>query len=186
MRVVDRNNLESFRDFLQTDKVLMIPILSDRKRHWINNRVSFVYYFGLGTFEEWIVGFTHNDCYFFTESFLSDFKCSGQYVYRKKYLVDCGANHEAELAFWFETNTRLGDDVDFPTTILDYHRRFSHKENVNDFIPIMKWLEYCQDIKDRFVLKCTNFIIDEPFIKYEQLLDDLVTIEKNGLFTKQI
>ena len=34
--------------------------------------------------------------------------------------------------------------------------------------------------------KCTNFIIDEPFIKYEQLLDDLVTIEKNGLFTKQI
>jgi hypothetical protein len=48
----------------------------------------------------------------------------------------------------------------------------------------MKWLEYCRDIKDSFMFSFNGFEISEPFRRYDQLLDDLAEIEKNGLFTE--
>ena len=162
-------------------KKLIIPILSDGKKHWTENRISFIYFYNLETFEESILGINHSDVSTCEIQTLSDFVGNDNYILNSKYLIDCEANYEANLVVWFETNKKL--EVEENKTIRSYQSQFQTKENINDCIPIMKWLEYCRDIKDEFMVYYKDFKIDEPFIKYNQFLKDLAEIEKNGLFT---
>lgn len=183
MNFLSSRNLAKFIEGSH-QKQLIIPILSDHKKHWAINQVSFVYFYNLETFQEWIVGINHNDCESFTICVLSDFFDKGNIIYHKKYLVDCGANHDANLAFWMQTNGRLDEDLKVPPTVKYYWNLYKDLENINDVIPIMKWLDYVRDIKDVFILNCRDFRVDEPFLKYDEFLTNLALIEKNGIGTE--
>lgn len=170
---------------LEDTKILLIPILQDSKKHYTQTQISFIYIFGLETYQEQVLNLTHNDCLRREISILNDFLGKDVYCYRKKYLSDCGANLkvlEAELVYWFETNKRL--EVDVPFQIRQYWSM--DIDNVNDCVPIMKWIEYCREIKDRFLVKFKKFELSEPFLKYNELLTNLEKIERNGLFIKSI
>ena len=167
---------------------LLIPILSDHNKHWSENRISFIYGFVFETNEEFIISVFHNDFKNVEILRLSDFIGTGNYIHIKKNLIDSRyssvsqeGNFEANLVSYFRTGKKI--EVEPPRTIYHYWNQFSEISNVNDCIPIMKWLEYCRDIKDSFMFNFNGFDISEPFRRYDQLLDDLAEIEKNGLFT---
>lgn len=165
-------------------KKLIIPILSDHKKHWSENRISFIYSYNLETFDEVVLGFNHNDVSHCEILRLSDFLTEDDYCYKAKYLSHCGANvYEAELVVWFNSNKPI--KIDEGNVIRGYWNQFRDIENVNDSIPIMKWLEYCRDVKDEFLFHFKDFEVTEGFIKYNQFLRDLAEIEKNGLFVNE-
>jgi len=166
-------------------KKLIIPIQSDHRKHWSENRISFIYFYNLTSFEECILGLHHNDVTGCEIQRLSDYLSNDDYCYKAKYLSPYNVNlselKEAELVVWFNSNKKL--DIDEGNIIRSYWNQFSDFENINDSIPIMKWLEFCRDIKDEFMVHYKNFEVTEPFIRYNQFLKDLAEIEKNGLFT---
>lgn len=158
---------------------LIIPIQSDHKKHWVENRISFIYKFNLETFTYSIINFCHNDypvCP--TINYLSE----DDVVYRKKLIVDCRAKYDVEMVHWYFTNERFDVPVSF--VIRSYWNDFKDDENVNDFIPIMKWVEYCNLIKEKFLLKMNLYNFNDSGLQnYIDLYDNLTKIEKNGLQT---
>lgn len=161
---------------------LIIPVLSDANKHWVLNQVSFAYFYDLNLFEEAIVSINHTDALNLHISVLRDFRGENNYIYQKKVLGDCGLNFEAQIAFWLETNQRL--EHEYNQVIRSYHHSYPNLENCNDIIPIMKWLEWCRDLKDKFVLKVKDYNITNTLIEYDKLLENLTIIEKNGIFTR--
>lgn len=166
----------------QNREKLVILVLSDPKKHWVLNQVSFAYFYDLNLFEEAIVTINHTDATNVHISVLTNFLGENNYLYPKKYLDVSGANFDAQTAFWLETNQRL--DQDYNSTIRNYHHFYPNLENVNDIIPIMKWLEWCRDVKDKFVLKVKGRTKTETLIEYDRLLQNLTIIEKNGIFSR--
>lgn len=168
---------------------LIIPVLSDHRKHWSENRISFIYFYNLETFEETVLGFNHNDVTGCEIQRLSDFLTDDDYYYKAKYLSPYTSKlhekdivlFEAELMVWFNSNKPI--KIDEGNVIRGYWNQFNDIENINDSIPIMKWLEYCRDIKDEFLIHFKDFQVTEGFLKYNQFLKDLSEIEKNGLFT---
>jgi len=159
---------------------LIIPIQSDHKKHWVENRISFIYKLNLETFTYSIINFHHNDGLICPTN---DYLNEGDVVYRKKTIVDCRAKYDVEMVYWYFTNERF--EVQVPFTIRSYWNDFSWDENVNDFIPIMKWIEYCNEIKEKFLLKMNLYNFDDLGLeKYHQMLQNLAIIEKNGLLVK--
>lgn len=164
-------------------KKLIIPVLSDHWKHWSENRISFIYFYHLETFEETVLGINHNDVTGCEILRLSDFLTEGDYCYKAKYLSPYNANlSEAELMVWFNSNKPM--KIDEGNVIRGYWNQFNEIENINDCIPIMKWLEWLRDVKDEFLIHFKDFQVTEGFLRYNQFLKDLSEIEKNGLFTK--
>ena len=161
---------------------LIVPVLSDHKKHWAVNRISFLYFYDLNLFTEAIVSINHSDSQNVPQSLLSGLLGSDNYIHHKKYLSDSAQDYDAQIAFWIETNQPL--KVDYGSSIRTYHNSLSKIENLNDSIPIMKWLEWCREVKDKFVLSVKRFTPDQTLKDYDQLLMNLAIIEKNGLFVK--
>ena len=166
----------------QDKEKLVILVLSDPKKHWVLNQVSFAYFYDLNLFEEAIISINHIDASNLHISVLRDFLGENNYIYQKKILGDCGLNFEAQIAFWLETNQRL--EQEYNQVIRSYHHSYPNLENCNDIIPIMKWLEWCRDLKDEFVLKVKDYEITNTLLEYDKLLENLSIIEKNGLCSK--
>lgn len=166
----------------QDKEKLVILVLSDPKKHWILNQVSFAYFYDLNLFEEAIISINHTDALNLHISVLRDFLGENNYIYQKKILGGCGLNFEAQIRFWLETNQRL--EQEYNQVIRSYYHSYPNLENCNDIIPIMKWLEWCRDLKDKFVLKVKDYKITNTLIEYDKLLENLTIIEKNGIFTR--
>lgn len=171
--------------------LFIIPILSDSKQHYLTNRISFIYLFNLETYQEYILNYHHNDsCQYLGTLELKDLDRI-VYCYKKKFLgpqqqdmkgiqaKDSIKIYEAELVFWFQTNQRL--KVEFNSTINQFHSWYQDRQNINDIIPIMKWIEYCREVKDRWIIQFNQFKIDDAFLEYDRMIDGLTEIERNGI-----
>lgn len=171
--------LETEQELIKWSNNLIIPVLSNPFKHWAINRISFVYFYDLNLYTESIVSINHNDSETIPISILSDFIGQDNYLYHKKYLTDSTQNYEAEMAFWLQTNERL--DHEIPLVIRSYWNQLKEYENINDCVPIMKWLEWCREVKDKFVLKVKNYEPNQTLKDYDLFLTNLSKIEKNGI-----
>jgi len=178
-------NIETVRGLFYDDPKIVVPILSDVKAHWCLNRLSFAYIFNIRTHKELMLGFTHNDLHRFDFSVLGDFLHDNTYVYKKKYLYglkNSNSCFDVEMLYWYNTNQRLTINVN--QSVRRYWTEFREFNNVNDFIPIMKHLDHCREIKDKVLTQATNFDVTDSFRQYQKIADNLVEIERNGLFTQ--
>jgi len=158
---------------------IVVPVLSDRRKHWSENRLSFVYVYNVDLRKEAVIGIHHNDCSNVSESFLTDFIGTDNYIYHKKYTPAHRSNFEAELVYWFDTGNRFVPNI--PAAIKNYYSTMSGVDNINDCIPIMKWLDYCRDIKDSMIVKINSFQVTAPFRHYNNLISELIEVERNGI-----
>jgi hypothetical protein len=175
-------NIDKFHE-LANERCLLVPVLRDTHVHWNLTSPSFVYVYGLESHAEWCVGFTHNDCENAAISVLSPFLCKPNYLYQKKIFVDCAPCGDAETVFWMQTGQRLNEVVSIPQICHEYWRTFAGRKNINDFIPVMRWLEYCKDVKDVFVAACRGFDFDVSFRRMERMVLNFAEIDKAGLHT---
>lgn len=161
---------------------LIIPVLSNPFQHWALNQVSFVYFYNLNLYTEAIVSINHNDSENLQISVLSDFLGQDNYIYQKKYLSDSAANYDAQMAFWLQSIERF--DHEIPFVIRSYWNQFKGYDNINDCVPIMKWLEWCREMKDKFVLTVKDYEANQTLKDYDLFLTNLSKIEKNGIYTR--
>lgn len=168
---------------VESKQYLWIPVLSDVHLHWVNNRVSFIYIYCVGTSQEAIVSFHHNDCQNLPISVLNDFLGNGNYIYHKKYLTDSDVDFEAEMIYWLNVGEKIEKGLESIPTIERFRSMYRELSNVNDVIPIMKWLEHCRNIRDKFIFSCKNIQMTEPLKLYNSMATELGKIEKNGLYT---
>ncbi len=164
---------------------LIIPILKNPWQHWVLNEVSFIYVYDTLTFEETFVNKSHNDLPEGNiEAYFQRFP-KNNIIYRKKVLNQNSVGYDMEMVYWLETNQRLEPETN--PVIRQYWNWYKDDMEVNDFIPIMKWLEYCQDIKDKFIFKVKTVDFESSTLQqYDKLLENLTQIERNGLYTKLI
>lgn len=179
-------NLSNIIQDISRERCFIVPIQSDSTMHWSQNRISFIYIYGLESKREWVIGINHNDCQNLPISVLSDFFNNNNWIYQKKYLSAENANYEAQMAFWFNTNQRLDSKIEPSNVIRYYWNLYSDYYNVNDIIPIMRWLEYVRDIKDIFLATCgkdlQRFEHDSAFLSYNDYITQLAIIEQNGFY----
>lgn len=166
--------------FNQTiDPIFIFRILSDPKKHWTQNRVSFVYFSDPKS--ESIINFHHNDvpkCPTIDDLHLIDT------LYSFPQIVDPATSGEeiegvsgkmmnAELAYWFKTGKKANLEPD--STIRRYWDMGA--KNVNDAIPIMRWLDHCRKIRDLV----GGLVVDDPaFAVYDRFVMNLRSIERRG------
>lgn len=160
--------MKFLKEVIEIDEdVLIVPVRSDQRKHWVNNRISFFYIYTIQTHQEFIVNLNHND------ADISKFPHFNgkKFVYNKKSLDGV----EAKVLIWLQ-NHEL-EKHSFPKHI--YHN-FNW---VNDIIPVLHLTEYCRNIKDEFVLAYNQFEQWEALTEYDLLQTNLTRIEENGLFT---
>ena len=186
MKIVeDKPRLQELYNSLQTSNSFWVPVFSDLYRHYVNNRISFVYIYIFDTKKEYIVPFHHKDCICLESEHLNRFTSKADiYVLGKKRFVNFyhHKTFDADLVEYFQSNQMLQlEDCD--TSAHDWYNKWYYNEtNVNDYIPITKHYERCSAMKDKFVESCSTFKRSESFDYYNELfIDNLYGIERNGL-----
>ena len=159
-----------------TEDILIVPIQSDLYSHWVNNQMSFFYIYAIESRKEYILNFNHNDsiCSTYSNEVLTDKR---QFVYNKHDLTGI----EAKCLIWLQSNEIKRHQ--FNTKVKFFHNKLRDTKNINDIVPIMLLIEYCQDIKDEFILNYNKFTQWEALRQYSELQSNLSIIEQNGLFT---
>ena len=161
---------------------VVIPIQQNPWLHWSQNDISFLYVYDTLTYSEDIINKTHNDL---EKGDLDTFfkQLDNQSVIYRKKCLDVIGGYDLELLYWLKTNLRI--ECEYNSTIRQYWNWYSTDPEVNNYIPIVKWLEFCKDLKDSFIAKVKS--IDEFNLetvnKYQSLIQNLALIESNGLYT---
>lgn len=162
---------------------IVIPVLSDHKAHWCVNRLSFAYIFNLHTHQELMLGFNHNDLPSLGKDHLFSLLGEECYVHKKKFLwgfEQWRHLRDVEMTFWYQTNQKFTFDVD--PVVRRYWTDFKDIPNVNDFVPIMRHLETCRSIKDHIMPIIEETKVTDTFLKYQNILDNLVEVETQGIW----
>lgn len=179
VKYLDSNNVHEISSL--NEPLFLVPILSDHKKHWTLNQISFIYIYGLDSHSEYVFGVNHNDVFNHNiQTFPARFS-NLVYSYKSKYIIDFSDVYDAELLYWFCTNESMAKiNIDFRIQQIYYHRT-PNESNINDCIPIVKWLEYCRNLKDIFILEYKKFEKKSSYDLYFDLIFcNLVKIEKNG------
>ena len=60
MQVIESNlEFDLFLNRISTSNIIIIPVLSDNFKHYVNNRISFLYIHDLQYSEDYVIGFNH-------------------------------------------------------------------------------------------------------------------------------
>ena len=196
MKIIDSfGEYEEFIKNYQSSKgrCLLIPILSDHNLHPCENRLSFIYIFLNHTKfidSEYILPFNHTEavCGVDLEKVKYDLNTEiFKYTYDKKKL-----SHFMKLKNMFDINLLHYMNYNEPLYIEDittpvhdiFYNKYRNERQLNDIIPIMKHIEYCRKLLDKFSKYHVTAYMTNGFDKYnEEVLDNLQHIESNGLMT---
>lgn len=163
---------------------VIIPVLRNSWEHWTKTTLSFVYIYEMDSYREIVLGQTHNDVpatdvYGYLNKIGND-----NIIFKKKTVSGHCRGLDLEMLYWLSTNTKM--EISYPPVIRQYWTWYQNDPVVNDCIPIMKWLEFCRDLKDMFVSATRDLDFGSDYIaKYDSLLVNLSIIESNGLFVSQ-
>ena len=185
MKIIDSN--QSYIDFLDdflTDSSIIIPILSDHRKHVLNNKLSLLYVYVLGG-HEYVIPVNHYESLFdITVAQLKTDLDNGlkKYVYDKKivkHLFNWDFIIDTNLIHHFKYNSPLDSSKLFTSAHEFYNGKYWKYGNINDFIPITKHIEYCTQLKNALI-SLIDFD-DKSFQLYNNSIDNYVKIESAGM-----
>ena len=139
---------------LRSGDSFWIPVYSDKYRHYVNNRISFVYIYSIADDEDYIVPFHHMDCLNLKSEQLQHLTSHHNiFVLGKKRFQYTYGNtcYDADLFAWWHTNKMLALD-ETNTAAHDMWSKWWHNEtNTNDWLPITRHLERCINMRTEFL-----------------------------------
>jgi hypothetical protein len=181
MNIISTSN-KDLLSALTGSKILVIPLLSNYKVHYLHNQLSCVYIFDLNTFNEYTIGINHTDLPRNSQDILLEITAEQIYCYKPRYLTAFKDSIDIELLYWYYNNSKIYD-AEFHSDILTiYTRWFKHIPNLNDCIPITKIYEYFRSIRANFQLDIADLEIDAGYKYYHStVLANLIRLEQNGM-----
>lgn len=172
-------------DSIQSSDSFWIPVYSDAFKHYINNRISFIYIYSVDNDLDFILPFRHKDCINQDIERLKEVTSQGDiFVLAKKRFVNFYAKqcYDADLMHWWQTHNML-PLTETNTSAHDVWNRWWHNEtNTNDWLPITKHIERCTSMRREFMKSYATFQMTEAFRSYDAMaIDNFFSIEQNGL-----
>ena len=177
---------------LRSGDSFWIPVYSDKYRHYVNNRISFVYIYSIADNEDYIVPFHHMDCLNLKSEQLQHLTSHHNiFVLGKKRFQYTYGNtcYDADLFAWWHTNKMLPLD-ETNTAAHDMWSKWWHNEtNTNDWLPITRHLERCINMRTEFLKLYNTVEISDEYKTYDiSVCKAFGDIEQYGLYqsTKQL
>ena len=186
MQVIEtEHEFKSFLSNIQDSNLIIIPVLSDNFKHYVNNRLSFMFIHDLHHVTDYVIGFNHKECISQELQRIKEIRTSGKiFVYNKKAFLNTFSKQviDLDLVYWFQYNTPIPTE-DCDTTVHDTYQRWYHAvPYLNDIIPVAKQIERCKNIVDK-TKHVVEFIDDAALDIYNHIgIDNLATIERNGIY----
>lgn len=186
MQVIEtEHEFKTFLSSIQDSNIIIVPVLSDNFKHYVNNRISFMFIHDLKTSREYVISFNHKECISLEIQRMQEVRTSGNiFVYNKKAFVNTFSKQviDLDLVYWFHYNTPIPTE-DCDTFVHDTFQRWYHSvQYLNDIIPIARQIERCKNIVNK-AKHVVEFVDDEALDIYNHIgLDNLATIERNGLY----
>lgn len=186
MQVIEtEHEFNEFLSNIQDSNIIIIPVLSDNFKHYVNNRISFIFVHDLKSTHEYVISFHHKECISLPTQRLQDIRTSGNiFVYNKKAFINTFSKPviDLDLVHWFQYNIPIPTE-DCDTSVHDTYQRWYHSvPYLNDIIPIARQIERCKNIVNK-TKHVVEFVDDDALNIYNHIgLDNLATIERNGLY----
>ena len=180
MVIDNKNILDILKKEYANSPSIVIPIYSDIKKHRVINRLSALYIYILNTKHDYIIPVNHSDKIYNIND-LQFLNKSEHPVYTYSNGIKNSINIDA---LHYMTNLC---NIDKDSLLTDSHKYFYNKywrlDHVNDIIPVLKHLEYCNKIRD-IVLNIIKNRDTQGFDKYNNLVIPVFReIENAGLAT---
>ncbi len=182
--ILERNNqLDEFLKENENKDCIVLPILSDIKKHPKENSLCAIYIKILNG-QEGMVCFNHGETLSIGLDNLISLDMLGKiYCYNKKelsHIVKLTNVVDVNLQHYMSKNKPL-EWEELSTKSHDYFNRTMWKfKNINRIIPIWKHIELCR-IKTKVLEKYIDLPIHQEY--NDEILDNLTYIESNGLQT---
>ena len=185
MLIEREKDLDLVKASLENSDSLWIPMYSDPYKHVMNNTISFIYIYCIDSSKQYIIPFQHKDCFNMDIELLNDLTSQRDiYVLAKKRFAKFSSLkcYDADMVSWWQNHKMLPLD-ETNTSAHDAWNRWWHNEtNTHDWLPIMKHIERCEEMKNKFMEYYSTFNKTVAFEEYEQLVtDNFAAIERTGL-----
>ena len=180
MLIVDnKNTYELLKSEYKGSNSIVIPIYSDMTNHRLCNRVSLIYIYIIDIAKEYIILVNHSDRLYSAENlnFLNTSKIT--------YTYSTGIKNSINIdALFYMTNLcNIKKDDLYTNSHKYFYNKYWKLRNINDIIPVLKHLEYCNKIRD-IVVKITENKKLPGFKEYnEKVIPAFRSIEKSGIAT---
>tara|TARA_Y100000310_G_scaffold310252_1_gene355281 strand:+ start:2441 stop:3745 length:1305 start_codon:yes stop_codon:yes gene_type:complete len=187
--VETRKKFAQFIDKFNTEDSILIPILSDRILHPVENSIS-VLYVRFFDDEVYVLPFNHTETINLPVEFIDRLYESNsvKYVYDKKligHILSLNNVKDTNLIYYFQTNEPLEFDDDIKCYLF-FQRRFEKQRDINPIIPIYKHIEYCDGCSNKMKEVIQTADTKDYFDKYNNnVVNSLGFIEESGLMTTQ-
>ena len=185
MVIIENNEqLDSFLKTYSKKDSIVLPILSDDKKHPMDTDICLLYVQFLDG-DEFILPFNHSEALNIeipnletnTTKYTLDKK-------RLKHLLPLNNIVDVNLLHYIDTNQPLQlENIDTNAHNF-FNMRHYKKKNVNRVIPILKHLEYCRKISKELKVTITKSSDSDNMSYNNDVLDNLSYIEQNGIQTE--
>jgi len=185
MVIIENNEqLDSFLKTYSKKDSIVLPILSDDKKHPMDTDICLLYVQFLDG-DEFILPFNHSEALNIeipnletnTTKYTLDKK-------RLKHLLPLNNIVDVNLLHYIDTNQPLQlENIDTNAHNF-FNMRHYKKKNVNRVIPILKHLEYCRKISKELKVTITKSSDSDNMSYNNDVLDNLTYIEQNGIQTE--
>ena len=173
-----------FVEKYKKSRCILTPIFSDFKKHCLQNRLSIMYVKLLTDNSEYILPFNHSEALNISIDNIKKLNCDNvKYTFNKKelnHIIKLDNVVDINLLNYMKYNIPLNTEEITSNSHQYFSNTLYHRENINDVIPILKHLEYCRKLNNKFEPLLNNEI---NYNYNDDVIDSLSFIESSGLET---
>jgi len=191
MHIIDnKNDLSVFLDFLNSNEYIIIPILLDKNKHISINKLCLLYICDLSG-NDAILSYDHVELDSIEsshQSLLDKLKDKIIFVLNNKsiiFLPTIKNIYSIELLEYIrygEIKTNFNIETSAHKVI---YNNFSEIENINKCIPIVKYIEYFNNTKDKIIDVINlnrHLLTEESYINYNNIVfNSFLSLESSGI-----
>jgi len=181
----ESNQLQHISEQFQGTKSIWIPFLENKNISEFQTGISFIYVYNIDLQQDYLLGINHYDIpkLNFSE-IIQNFNNVNKIILNKTYLnqfQQCKCI-DARLISWYNTNSDFKFNENVDSSKLNLYYRTHKIKDINNYIPIMIFLDIARDYRNQILVELQKYKKDESFSMYNKLvLNELYRIEKSGI-----
>jgi len=178
--IVDNNDILSAlkKEYAESDSIV-IPIYSDIRKHRVVNELSLLYVYIINTQTQYTILVNHSDGIFIPDSL--QFLNNNNITYTYSTGIKNSINIDA--LYYMSNLCNINKEELYTPAHTYFYNKYWRLDNVNNIIPVLKHVEYCDKLRD-IVLDIRKNRDMKGFEEYNtKVIPMFKSIENNGLIT---